>query len=232
MKDRLIMMVLLAGVAWGSSAQAHITVGSGPAIANSNNEVTFTVGHGCAGADTYRVTIDLPAGVTGVRPLRSDFGALSVAKDLAGTITSVSWQKSLADALPADIALYKLVIRLKTPDQPFSTLYFAAHQTCRAADGTMTTVDWVGTPAQATDGGTIEPAPGLPIVPARLPGWNKYTLGSAMADLGGFFKDAQIVWQGTAAYSANPSTVALIANTPGVTPLTALKSGDEIWVKY
>ncbi len=232
MKDRLCMMVLLAGVAWGSSAHAHITVGSGPATANSNNEVTFTVGHGCAGADTYRVTIDIPSGVTGVRPLRSDFGAPSVEKDLAGTITSVTWQKSLADALAADIALYKLVIRMKTPDQAFSTLYFAAHQTCRAADGTMTTVDWVGTPAQETDGGTVEPAPGLLVVPARLPGWNKYKLTGAMTDLSVFFKDAQIVWQGTSAYSANPSTVALIAGTSGVTPLTALKAGDEIWVKY
>lgn len=232
MHRRLIMAALLVGAAWESSAQAHIVVGSGPATANSNNEVTFTVGHGCAGADTYRVTIDIPAGVTGVRPLRSDFGALSVGKDMAGTITSVTWQKAPAEALAADIALYKLGIRMKTPDQPFSTVYFAAHQTCRAADGTMTTVDWVGTPADSADGGTIEPAPGLSIVPARLPGWNKYTVGVVMQDLGVFFKDAQIVWQGTAAYSANPSTVALIANTPGVTPLAALKPGDEIWVKY
>lgn len=222
-----------AGVFWSARAEAHIEVGSGPAVANGTNEVSFNVGHGCAGADTYRVTIDIPAGVTAVRPMRSDFGKVTVDKDLAGTITAVSWQKPLSEALDADVAFYKLVIRLRTPNQPFTTLYFAAHQTCRAADGTLTTVDWVGLPTTPMpDGGTVEPAAALSLVPARLPGWNKYTVASAISNLSGFFKDAQIVWKGTAAYSANANTAALISSTQGATALTALNAGDEVWVKY
>ena len=80
--------------------------------------------------------------MTSVRPLRSDFGKVSVEKDAAGTITAVSWQKADADALDADLAYYKLVVRLKVPDQPFTTVFFPAHQTCRAADGTLSAVDW------------------------------------------------------------------------------------------
>lgn len=233
MMARWIMTFLVAGVFWGTRAEAHIEVASGPAIANNTNEITFSVAHGCTGADTYRVSIDIPAGVTSVRPMRSDFGSPAVQADMGGTITSVIWQKQLADALDSDIAFYKLIIRLKTPNQPFTTLYFAAHQTCRAKDGTLTTVNWVGLPTSPmVDGGTVEPAAALNLVPARLPGWNKYTVASAMADLSVFFKDALIVWKGTAAYSANPNTAALGASTQGVTALTALNAGDEVWVKY
>jgi hypothetical protein len=47
-----------------------------------------------------------------------------------------------------------------------------------------------------------------------------------------FFGDALIVWKGAAAYSANPTTKELIAGTPGVTALTSLAVGDELWVRY
>jgi periplasmic copper chaperone A len=212
---------------------AHVSIASGPGFANTTQEITFGVGHGCAGADTYRVRVTIPAGVTSVRPLRSDFGKVSVEKDAAGTIVAVSWQKADADALEADLAYYKLVIRLKVPDQPFKTIFFPALQTCRAADTTTSTVDWKMLPTDPiVDGGTDEPAPALVILPARRPGWNKYVVAQAVPDVATVFGDAQIVWKGTAAYSANPTTTELIASTPGVTALTALAANDEIWVKY
>ena len=61
MRARWIRTVLVAGAFWSTAAEAHIEVASGQAIANSTNEVTFSVGHGCTGADTYRVSIDIPA---------------------------------------------------------------------------------------------------------------------------------------------------------------------------
>jgi hypothetical protein len=83
------------------------------------------------------------------------------------------------------------------------------------------------------DGGpTIEPAAPVPVVPARLAGWNKYTLTEAIPDLSSYFKDALIVWKDAAAYSFNTATAELIKGTPGVTELTALAAADVIWVKY
>lgn len=97
----------------------------------------------------------------------------------------------------------------------------------------MTTTDWVALPTDpVVDGGTEEPAPALVVVPAHLPGWNKVTVAAAVPDVGVFFGDAQIVWKGTAAYSANPATKDLIGATPGVIPLTLLAAGDELWVRY
>jgi periplasmic copper chaperone A len=233
--SRTLAQVLLGLAVLGSPAVAlaHVSIVSGPATANVTQEVTFGVGHGCAGADTVRVRVTIPSGVTSVRPLRSDFGKTSVEKDTAGTITAVVWQKPDADFLDADLAYYKLVIRLKVPNQPFSSVFFPAQQTCRAADGTQTVVDWKGLPTDpVVDGGADEPAPELRIVPARKPGWNKYVIPQAMTDLSIYFGDALIAWKGAAAFSANPATTELIAGTAGVTPLTALTANDEIWVKY
>ncbi len=233
MKKIWSILFASAGLLASTAAYAHIEVGSGAAVANATNEVVFKVGHGCAGADTYKVTIDIPAGVTSVRPMRSDFGKPSVTKDAMGVVTSVTWQKPDTEALDTDLAFYKLTIRLKTPNTPFTSIYFAAHQTCRAMDGTLTTVDWVGLPTTPVpDGGAVEPAAALTLMPARLPGWNKFTVGTAIADLSVFFKDALIVWKASAAYSANPNTKTQIMGTAGVTELTAIAAGDEIWVKY
>jgi uncharacterized protein YcnI len=233
MKNLVAGLWLAAIVAGPGIARAHISVASGPGYANTTQEIAFGVGHGCAGADTNRVRIEIPADVLSVRPLRSDFGTVSVEKDAAGTITAVSWQKAAGDALDADIAYYKLVVRLKVPNKPFTTYFFKAHQTCRAMDGTLSTVDWTMLPTDpVADAGTDEPAPALVVLPARQPGWNKYVVAQAVPDVAVIFADAQIVWKGTAAYSANPATTELIAATPGVSVLTTIAAGDEIWVRY
>ncbi|PTL77862.1 YcnI family protein [Vitiosangium sp. GDMCC 1.1324] len=210
-------------------ASAHISVASGPGFANTTQEIVFGVGHGCAGADTYAVRIEIPAGVTSVRPERSDFGKVSVEKNAAGDVTAVVWQKPDQELLEGDIGYYKLAVRFKVPNQPFSTLYFPTHQTCKASDGTISTTDWVGTP---TSGAGVEPAPALNIVPARKAGWNKFMVPSAISDLSVYFGDAQIVWKGTAAYSPNPATMEMVKATSGVTELTELQANVEVWVKY
>jgi periplasmic copper chaperone A len=228
---RITAIVSLAAltVSFASRAQAHVSIVSGPAFANTTQEIAFGVGHGCQGADTYRVQIEIPASVTSVRPETSDFGQVDVETDAAGAVVAVIWTKSAA-VLDADTQYYKLLLRLKAPDQPFTTLYLPTYQTCRAADGSETTTDWVG--MDDAEDSTVEPAPALRILPARFPGWNKYTLGSSVDDLKGFFSDAEIVWAGNKAYSINPTTTELIAGTSGVSALTSISAGDEIWVKY
>ncbi len=227
-----IFTATLAGIAAlvSATAEAHVSIASGPAFANVSQEVTFGVGHGCDGADTYRVQVEIPSTVSSVRPETSDFGQVDLETDAAGIVVAVTWTKAKASVLDADTQYYKLMLRLKAPDQPFSTVYLPAHQTCRAADGSETVVDWVGIDEAA--GSTVEPAPALYILPARFPGWNKFTLGNAVDDLKSFFGDAQIVWAGKKAYSVNPSTTELIGETAGVSALTSLAAGDEIWVKY
>jgi len=228
----MILTVIGAGFSGllSSTAQAHVSIASGPAFANVSQEVAFGVGHGCAGADTVRVQVEIPAGVSSVRPEPSDFGQVDVETDATGAVVSVTWTKSDENVLDADTQYYKLLLRLKAPNEPFSIAYLPAHQTCRAADGSETTVDWVGIDEPAHS--TIEPAPALYILPARFPGWNEFTVDTAIDDLEGFFGDAVIVWSGTKAFSINPATTQLIGGTADVSALTAIAAGERIWVKY
>jgi len=211
-------------------AEGHVSI-KNKIFANTSDVVVFGVGHGCEGEeanlDTTSVRVEIPAGVTSVRPELSGFDSVSLEKDDAGGVTAVIWSKD--KALSEDIAYYELELRLKAPDVPFTQLKFPAYQTCKSADGkTEAVVEWTGD----ADEPDVEPAPLLPVYPARLPGWNKYSVSADIVDLSVFFADAQIVWQGSAAYSANPATTELIEGTEGATTLEKIKAKKEFWVKY
>lgn len=215
---------------FASVAEAHVSISSGPAAANKSQKITFGVGHGCEGDDTIAVRIEIPTGISGVRVLYSDFGKPSI-EGTAAAVTAVSWTKDDANLQPADFGYYEMTIRARVADVPFTSILFKVRQTCKSATGTITVVDW-DQPAGATTG---EPGPQLVVVPARVSGWNKYTLTAAVpfAKAPTYFGDAQIVWKGNAAYSPSAALAPLITGTPGVTALTSdLAVGDEIWVKY
>ena len=209
-------------------AAAHVSITSGPGFANGTQILKFGVGHGCEGLDTYSVKIDIPADVTTVRPMPSDFGKLSIQTDATGAVTGVTWTRTAQELLGGDQAYYELAIRAKLPDKGFSIVYFPTHQYCLGPDGGVIVTDWIGTDPSNT---TVEPAPAVRLVPARRAGWNKFTVPVAVPDVSSFFGDALIVWKGNAAFSPNPATTDLIKTT-GVTALTSLAANDEIWVKY
>lgn len=234
MQSRFVFLALVLSASFVvvSTAFAHVGL-SGPGYAGQTQVVTFGVGHGCEGADTYKIEVKIPKEVTTVRGLPSAFGEADVVADSAGVVTAVSWTKT-GKIRAQDDQYYQLSIRIRVPDAPFTTLYFPTKQTCRAADGTETVVDWDALPAEvdaAPAGEEPEPAPELRIVPVRSPGWNKFTVTEKIEDLS-IFDDAQIVWSGDAAYSKNAVTAELIKSEDGVTELTSIAAGAEIWVKY
>ena len=232
LRSHLLALLSLGGSLLGGSALAHVSVVS-PAFAGTTQEITFNIAHGCAGADTLSLQIEIPAEVTAVRTVSSTLGPAVVSYNEAELVSAVTWTKPEAELLSADTSYYKVVLRLKIPNTPLTQLHFLAHQVCKVPGGETTTVDWVSLEPNTGEGGA-EPAPALTIMPPRVPGWNKVTVPVALAtaDLTTYFGDAAIVWKGTAAFSANPNTSAQIAATSGVTALTALGVGDEIWVKY
>lgn len=220
---------------------AHVSVsGSGVATANKNFEATITVPHGCSDAagnhfDTRQVEVELPAGFTGVRPADATFGTASVINNDAGTPAKIVWTKTEGTALPSDDHLYKFTVRGKLPDAPFSRIYFPTVQRCQGSNGEALTAEWTVVDAEhnhdapSTTG--AEAAPSVFIYPARSPGWNRYTVNEHVHDFS-VFADAEIVWAGAAAYSANATTLDLIKADTSVTVLDAIHPGTEIWVKY
>lgn len=227
--------VVTTSILIAAGASAH--VGAGPATlqANSSQEITLSIGHGCVipnvtpetYTDTTSLTVDIPAGVTSVRGVSNpDFPNLTYTKDTNGNVTNITWAKAAGAELNSDSNYYKLVLRGRLPNAPFTKLYFKSHQVCKAP-GKAT--DWVALPTDPPGG---EPAAEVTILPAKAPGWNKYTVPVAVTDLSAFFKDAQIVWKGSAAYSANAIIAEQIKGETGVTALTSLAANDEIFVKW
>jgi periplasmic copper chaperone A len=224
--------LIVSGLVCSSSpAFAHVTL-AGPGFAGQNQLLTFSIGHGCSGADTIKLEVTIPSEVASVRAMPNVFGDTQVKTNDAGLVTSVVWSKDKPRT--ADDQFYQMAIRIGVPDAAFTTLLFPATQTCRAADGTETVVNWSATPddvKNAKAGEEPTPAPTLLVLPVRVPGWNKYTVKNAISDLS-VFNDAQVVWAGNAAYSGNAATADLIKSEDGVDQLSELKAGSEIWVKY
>lgn len=220
-------------------ASAHITL-AGPAFAKASFLAQFSVGHGCENAagtgmyDTYSVTVDIPPSITSIRAVNSTLGK-AVVNMSGSTVTSITWAKNMSDVLTSDVDFYQLPVRFTVPDAAFTTLYFKAHQVCMNDQGQPVTVDWIGTSGQTTalpDGAPPpEPAPSVVILPARVPGWNKYTVTQHLTTLT-MFNDAEIVWAGNAAYSVNPNYQTLIGTEPDTKALTEIAAGTDIWVKY
>lgn len=231
MKRLTAGLACLVVVSGARLADAHVSIAGGQATANTNHKVTFSVGHGCeGGADTIALRIEIPAGITGVRAMRSDFAKPSIERDATtDAVTAVLWRKPAGELQEEDIEFYELTLRVRIPDAAFSQIAWTVHQTCRPAGGTEadeTTVTWGG-----------ETAAILTVLPARQSGWNSYVVPEGLTIPGDsiptYFGDAQIVWRGTAAYSPNAAVAQLIGSTAGVTALTGdLVAGDQLWVKY
>lgn len=233
---RSILPSFLALGALAGAAEAHVSISGGPAAANKSQLITFAVGHGCTDTaskhlDTVKIRVAIPAGVTGVRALFSDFGKPTVVRS-GTTVTHVEWTKPAGDLLDGDDAYYEIQLRARVPDAPFTKLKFDVEQTCEdSVTHAKVIVQW-NAPEGSTTG---EEAAHLPVVPARGTGWNKVTVPRALTqdEVATYLGDALIVWRGSEAYSSNPNTASLITGTPGVTALAGgLRAGDEIWVKY
>ncbi len=217
-------------------AHAHVGVSAANPYANTTVEANFNVGHGCEDKyDTYSIKIRIPSGVTSLRMVENgSFANVTAERNAAGDVTAVTYTKAQSAVRAADDAFYKLVLRFRLPNTPFATIYFPTTQVCKSQDGSITsTTEWIATGEHSADAGEApEPAPALSILPARTPGWNKYTAGSTKLKVDALFKDALIVWAGESAYSANPNTAAQIAAEDGVETLENIEPGTEFWVKY
>lgn len=209
---------LLIMLAAAQTAYAHVSFVANPAYANKNYTATMNVGHGCEDLsanlyDTIKIEVEIPAGVTSVRPADMPFFTATVDVDGSDNVTKITWTKTV-EGRSTDMAFYQPTFRAKMPNTPLATLEFRTTQSC-VGD---TTLVWEGAEV-----------PKLNVLPARAPGWNKYTAQAeiSLATVQKFFSDALIVWSNDTGYSVNPVTSALIK-----TPLTVIPAGDNYWVKY
>ena len=116
----------LALIAVPATALAHVTATPNIVEAGSRPQVSFRVGHGCEGAATTALRIDIPAGVEEARPRPIAGWKLEIAKDKDGHATAVTWRGKLPDD-----QFDAFEISFRAPDKE-SKLTFAALQSCGA----------------------------------------------------------------------------------------------------
>ena len=124
---------------FAGTAFAHATIETKQAPADSYYKLVMRVPHGCDGSPTLKVRIQIPDGVTGVKPQPKAGWKLEIVKGKlpqpiddghGGQITEgvkeVIWTGQLPDEYYDEFAM-----RMKLPDRPGETLNFATVQECK-----------------------------------------------------------------------------------------------------
>ena len=150
-----VAVMMLAGVGM-VPANAHATVQMYGEKANANSyaAVFIRMPHAAADRSSVKIEVQIPEGVTAVKPQRLSGWNESVTKSADGkTVTSVTWSNG---SLP-DTSFQDFGIQVKFPATP-GVLYFKTVQTLD--DGS--TVAWIEIPAAGVDGHSLaHPAPAI-----------------------------------------------------------------------
>lgn len=164
---------LVATFALTSLARAHVVLEWPAAVAGSYYKATFRIGHGCGASATRQVTVDIPAGVQGARPMPHPGWGVTIeraalarpytnhGRTVAEDVVRITWTaKSREDML--DAAHYdEFSLQARLPDQA-GTLHWPVRQVCEQGR-----LDWVQVPAAGQKWSDLQaPAPQLDVLPA------------------------------------------------------------------
>lgn len=149
-------------------AAAHVTANPREAKAGSYFKADFRVPHGCDGSATVALRIEIPEGVTSVKPqnkpgwdLHIKTGPLarpyeSHGKTITEGVVEVEWS---GGKIPDD-TYEDFGISMKLPDKPGETIYFPAIQVCEQGE-----TAWIEIP-RAGEAEPDHPAPAIKLLPA------------------------------------------------------------------
>lgn len=153
----------LAGLATG--AQAHVTLEQGEAVSGSPYKAVLRVGHGCDGAATTQITVTLPAGFRGAKPMPKEGWTLALRKQplaepyeshgrtIREDVTEISWT-ARDDAHALQDAWYDEFVLRGTAPATQGPVWFKVRQRCTQGEW-----DWSEVPASgASTAGLKAPA--------------------------------------------------------------------------
>ena len=160
------------------AAQAHVSLETPSAIAGSYYKAVLMVGHGCDGGQpTHTVTVRIPAGVQGARPMPKPGWAVSIrreplaqpytrhGKTVTDDVTEIVWTAKTDEARLPDAQYDEFVLRGQLPATA-GPLWFKVQQRCPAGQ-----LDWADVPASGTSTkGLKSPAVLLQVEPAEHAG--------------------------------------------------------------
>jgi uncharacterized protein YcnI len=155
-----------------TAASAHITLETREAEADSSYKAVFRVPHGCEGSPTVKLTVKIPEGVIGVKPMPHPGWTIEIVKGkyakaydyfhgkLTEGVTQVTWS---GGNLPDDYYDEFVLRGSLAADLPAGTIYFPVVQECEKG------VDrWIEIPETGKSAEDYEkPAPGLKVLPRQ-----------------------------------------------------------------
>ncbi len=157
----------LAAILAAPMAFAHINVEPAAASAGAYQKLTFRVGHGCDGSATNSLTVLLPDGIAGAKPMPKPGWSIATVEGklaapvmahgvaITSAVREVSWK---GGPLP-DAQYDEFSMQVKLPDTP-GKLYFKVIQNCEKGSA-----QWGEQPGAS--GTKVKfPAPVLDVVPA------------------------------------------------------------------
>lgn len=163
----LVIAVVSALTTLAAPAMAHTTANPDTTAAGSYAVVDMRVPHGCDGAATAVLDVQIPAGVTSVKPefvpgwtATTEIGEYDEPIEIHGEevtegVVAVTWTADEGQELP-DTQFRNFGISVKFPDAAGETLYFPAVQTC--VDGSESA--WIEIPSE--DGEELDsPSPAI-----------------------------------------------------------------------
>jgi uncharacterized protein YcnI len=168
MKHRLLIPFFAAMLGATGAASAHVVLEYQVAPADASYKATFKIGHGCGESPTRQVSVLIPAGVTGAKPMPKPGWALDVQRT-AGNVARVTWTARAADYMLPNDQYDEFVLVARTPKEP-GTVYWPVHQVCENGR-----TDWVEVPRDGRKLSDLKsPAAALEILPAASGGGHRH----------------------------------------------------------
>ena len=160
---------LCIALAMAAPAGAHVTLDTSQAPALGYVRLAVRVPHGCDGAATTAIRLQIPDGVTAVKPQRKHGWDLQViaasgaptagGHETSPAVREVLWRAEPGQALPD--AFYKeFILRVRMPDAVGQTIWFPFVQECEGGKVSR----WIEKP---TEGQTYEQLR-TPAYPVRI----------------------------------------------------------------
>lgn len=154
-------------------ALGHAVLEPPDAQPNSTVKAAVRISHGCKGSPTTAVTVMLPEGAIGARPMAKPGWSIAVERGPYGRSYPVAHGAALAEGakaitwsgntLPDDqFDEFVFSVRMSDAFQPGATVYFPVVQSCETG-----ATRWAEIPGPGQDPHALEaPAPGIRILPA------------------------------------------------------------------
>lgn len=168
-----------------SAASAHVEISPDSTAAGSYSLLTFSVGHGCNGSPTTKMTIDLPKELSDATPTVNPNWTISKTTEKLATPQKLANGSSVTERTSQIIYTAKtpldahqrdaLALSLQLPEKVGETLYFPTLQTCETGE-----TNWVDVAAAGQDPESLKaPAPMVTVTAAQAPASTTAAAGAA-----------------------------------------------------